>query len=241
MNQRSAQRPSPAAVWTQATWQFIQRWLPPPPACVAELGCGEAGGNVPALLAAGYLATGIDPEAPVGAAYRQVRFEDYRPRTPVDAVIASVSLHHVDDAGLALDHVAGALAPGGVIVAVEWISERFDDRTARWCFGRRPAGEDEAGAWLAGLQAEWTASGEEWGSFFGAWIGRHGLHSAAAIRRELDARFLAEHRSCGPYYFPDLMDVDEHAEQAAIDAGLISAGCFRYVGRTAQRNPGNAG
>lgn len=41
----------------------------------------------------------------------------------------------------------------------------------------------------------------------------------------------ATHLSTGPYYFPDLADADADAEQAAIDAGQIKAGCLRYAGR----------
>jgi hypothetical protein len=51
------------------------------------------------------------------------------------------------------------------------------------------------------------------------------------IRRELDVRFAVTHLSTGPYYFPDLPDGGAAAEQAAIDAGQIRAGCLRYAGR----------
>jgi len=105
------------AIWLAATWPFIRSQLPPPPARVIELGCGQAGGHVPALVQAGYDATGVDPEAPEGIAYRQAAFEGYWPENPADAVIASVSLHHVEDPGVALDHVGEVLGPDGTPVA----------------------------------------------------------------------------------------------------------------------------
>ena len=218
-------------VWLAASWPFIRGQLPPPPARVIELGCGPLGGHVPALIQDGYDATGVDPEAPEGPSYVRATFEEYRPEGPADAVVASVSLHHVDDPGVALDHVAEVLRPDGVLVVAEWISEDFDEAAARWCFRHQLRDQAEPGAWLGGMCARWAVSGLGWDSFFRAWLDEHGLHSAAVIRRELDARFTVTHLSTGPYYFPDLLDADAAAEQAAIDAGQIRAGGLRYAGR----------
>jgi SAM-dependent methyltransferase len=218
-------------VWLAATWPFVRGQLPPSPARVVELGCGPLGGHVPALIRAGYDATGIDPEAPEGPEYVRATFEEYCPEDPADAAVASLSLHHVDDLAVVLDHVAALLAARGVLVVVEWISEDFDEATARWCFRHQLRDEAEPGAWLAGLYAGWAASGLGWDAFFRAWLDEHGLHPAAAIRRVLDTRFAATHLSTGPYYFSDLPGADAAAEQAAIDAGQIRAGCLRYVGR----------
>jgi SAM-dependent methyltransferase len=218
-------------VWLSATWPFIRSQLPPPPARVIELGCGRVGGHIPALIRAGYDATGVDPEAPEGPAYRRIAFEDYRPDGPAGAVIASVSLHHVDDPGTVLDRVADVLDPDGIVVVIEWISEDFDEATARWCFGRELREPDEPGGWLAVLYTDWGASGLSWDDFFRGWLEHHGLHPASVIHRELEARFAVTHLSTGPYYFHDLLDADALAEQAAIDAGQLRAGCLRYAGR----------
>lgn len=218
------------AVWLAATWPFVRGQLPAPPARVIELGCGPVGGHVPALVRAGYDATGVDPEAPEGAPYRRVAFEEYRPDDAGHAVVASVSLHHVASPGAVLDHVAEVLRPEGVLIVVEWISEDFDEATARWCFRHRLRDESEPGAWLSRQRAEWDASGLSWDAYFRARLDEHGLHPASAIRRELEARFTASHLSTGPYYFAELLDADAAAEQAAIDAGQIRAGCLRYAG-----------
>lgn len=223
------------AIWLAATWPFVRSQLPSPPAAVAELGCGPVGGHVPALLRAGYGATGVDPEAPGGPQYRQLAFEDYRPQSPLDAVVASVSLHHVADLGTVLDHVAAALHPGGVVVAVEWFSEKLDERTARWCFGHQLRDPAEPDAWLAGIRDEWHGSGTGWDVFWRGWREEHGLHPAAEILRALHSRFVTVHESTAAYYFPDLLGTDVGGEQAAIDAGDITAGCLRYAG---QRSPG---
>jgi len=239
-HEHTARDTSADVAWLAATWPFVHGQLPPPPARVIELGCGPAGGHVPALIRAGYDATGVDPEAPEGPAYVRATFEEYRPEGPADAVVASVSLHHVADPAIVVDRIAELLAPDGVLVVVEWISEDFDEGTARWCFRHQLRDEAEPGAWLGGMYTGWAASGLGWDAFFQAWLDEHGLHSAGAIRRALDARFAVTHLSTGPYYFPDLPDADVAAEQAAIDAGQISAGCLRYAGRVRPAAPGRA-
>ena len=221
--------------WLAATWPFVRGQLPPPPARLIELGCGPAGGHVPALIRAGYDATGVDPEAPEGPAYVRATFEEYRPDDPADAVVASLSLHHVDDPAVVVGQIAERLVPDGALVVVEWISEDFDEATARWCFRHRLRDQAEPGAWLGEIHTGWVASGLGWDAYLRAWLDEHGLHDAAAIRRALDARFAVTHLSTGPYYFPDLPDADAAAEQAAIDAGQIRAGCLRYAGRVRPR------
>jgi SAM-dependent methyltransferase len=218
-------------IWLAATWPLVRAQLPGPPAGIIEIGCGEAGGHIPALLDAGYRAVGIDPEAPPGPGYRAIPFQQYRPAEPVDAVLASLSLHHVADLGEVLDQVAGALRPGGTVVVIEWGWETFDEPTARWCFGQALRDEQEHGTWLAGLRAQWTDSGLPWPEFCRDWAQGHGLHPLAAIQAALADRFTTIHESRGPYYFPDLAGIGPAGEQAAIDDGRIRAGCLRYAGR----------
>jgi SAM-dependent methyltransferase len=225
---------TPDEIWLAATWPFVRGQLPPPPAAVTEIGCGSSGGHVPALLRAGYQATGVDPEAPAGPEYQPVRFEDYHPPHLVAAVVASVSLHHVDDISAALDHVTRMLAPGGRIIVVEWASEDFDEATARWCFGHQLADPAQPGAWLAELRAQWKESGLAWPEFHAGWLAQHSLHPAANIQRELASRFIIAGESRGPYYFPDLADASPEAEQAAISSGTIKAGSLQITGKTRQ-------
>ena len=123
------------------------------------------------------------------------------------------------------------MRPHGVLVIIEWISEAFDEATARWCFRHHLRDPGEPGAWLAELNAERAASGLPWEAFFRGWLDHHHLHPAAAIRKELADRFVTAHQSTGPYYFPDVLDADAATEQAAIDAGGIQPGCLRYAGQ----------
>jgi SAM-dependent methyltransferase len=221
---------TPDERWLAALWPSVRAPLPAPPARVLEIGCGHAGGFVPMLQAAGYAATGIDPEAPDGPGYRQVEFERYQASQPADAIIACTSLHHVADLGQVLDLVAAALAAAGVAVVVEWARERFDEATARWCFDRLPAPGDDRG-WLNDRYEQWQASGRPWDVYCRSWADGEGLHAGGDIVRELQARFDTGELSYGAYFFADLRGTGEADELAAIDAGQIRANRIQYHGR----------
>jgi SAM-dependent methyltransferase len=223
-------RMTPDDPWLGAVWPFVRSQLPPAPARVLEVGCGTVGGFVPALLDDGYQALGVDPQAPGGPDYRRIEFEQYEPPHPMECVVASLSLHHVADLDEALDRLEALLAPGGVLVVVEWAWERFDEATARWCFARLdpPAPGAEPG-WLHKHQERWVASGQHWNDYYSTWASQEGLHPGDEIMRGLDARFNRQVYTEGRYFFPDLADTSEAEEQAAIDAGLIQAGGIRYA------------
>jgi SAM-dependent methyltransferase len=215
---------SAAERWLAATWPVVRRDLPEPPATVVELGCGPLGGFVPMLLGQGYDAIGIDPNAPDKAPYRRAEFEHADLPPSVDALVASTSLHHVADPAEVIDRIAQIVRPGGVVVVVEWASERFDEQTARWCFER--IGSDES--WLRKLRDEWRESGLDWHDYFRGWLERERLHSGATLVGILDDRVERQRLDYGPYFFTGL--VHEGDEQAAIDDGRIQAGRIDYVG-----------
>jgi len=197
-----------------------------------EIGCGPLGGFVPAARTLGYAAEGVDPEAPDEPGYRRIEFEDYPVRKPFDAVVACTSLHHVADLDLVLDRIRAALAPGGVLVVVEWARERFDTATAEWCFARldRRVHGAEAAGWLHRRRDEWLASGLSWPDYAAAWAAAEALHTGEQILAGVDVRFDRRLSSTGPYFFPDLADTTEADEQAAIDRAEIRANGIRYVG-----------
>ena len=245
---------TPDERWLAANWPFVRTHLPAPPVRVVEIGCGPRGGFVPMLESAGYQATGIDPEAPAGSSYRQVEFESFEAPGPVDAIVASASLHHVADLAVVLDQVKALLVPDGRVVIVEWAHERFDEATARWCFARlpesgehyaRPPEPDEHHArlpepgeyhsWLNHRRAEWRESGQPWADYLRSWAQAGGLHSGQDILAALGTMFNSEPVTYGPYFFADLAGTSEADEQAAIDAGLIQANRIQYTGRPRSR------
>jgi SAM-dependent methyltransferase len=220
-----------AKLWLEELWPLVRPHLPAPPAEVVEIGCGGLGGFVPMLRAGGYEAVGVDPEAPEGAEYRRAEFERVEPFCDLDAVVASTSLHHVDDPAEVLDRVASFLTPGGTVVVVEWASEEFDEPTAEWCFRR--LGPDEEPGWLHRRRDEWKASAKPWNEYLREWAQREGVHSSATLLRLLDERFDRQELARGPYFFADLAATTPEDEQAAIDTGQIRATRVDYVGRLA--------
>lgn len=226
---------TPDERWLAAVWPWVRGRLPAPPARVLEIGCGPLGGFVPMLRPAGYVAVGVDPDAPEGPWYQRAEFGSHAVPWPADAVVACTSLHHVAGLGEVLDRVAMALAPGGALVVVEWARERFDVATARWCFARLAADEEEPG-WLHRCHTGWRASGQPWESYLKAWAEEERLHAGRDILRELRARFDTDHVGYGPYFFAELAGTSEAGEQAAIDAGEIQATRIQYLGR--RRRPG---
>jgi SAM-dependent methyltransferase len=224
----------PDEVWLAASRRLIFGQLPSAPARVVELGCGPFGGHVPALIEAGYHAVGIDPEAPEGAAYLKRSFEEYDGDAgSVDALVASLSLHHVEDLGGVLDRIAALLRTGGTVAVVEWSSEHFDSATARWCFERLPEEVPEDDGWLHRKKSGWEESGLPWEEYLTGWLKEHGIHPAVTILKELEKRFTTEHIDRGPYYFPELANTSEADEQAAIDAGEIQPTRVLYIGKKA--------
>jgi 2-polyprenyl-3-methyl-5-hydroxy-6-metoxy-1,4-benzoquinol methylase len=97
---------------------FMLRQLPPRPARVLEVGCGD--GQLARTLAAhGYAVVGIDPNAPANDLFQAVALEEFRDPGAFDAVVASRSLHHIADLADTLDRIAGLLSPGGRLIVHE--------------------------------------------------------------------------------------------------------------------------
>jgi SAM-dependent methyltransferase len=214
--------------WLAATWPVVRDALPAPPARVVELGCGTLGGHVPLLREAGYDALGVDPEAPDGPEYRRVEFERLEdPPREAAAIVASASLHHVEDPRQVLDAMGRALAPGGRVIVVEWDWEAFDRTTADWCFGRLGPG---AGGWLRRHRDAWAASRTSWDDYLRGWAEEHRIHPARELLALLAERFRLDPPVRGPYFFADLEGTTEDDEARAIEGGEIRAARVDVVG-----------
>jgi SAM-dependent methyltransferase len=186
----------------------------PPAGRVLEVGCGS-GDLARSVDAAGYEVLAIDPEAPEGAIFQRVTLEELGDVGPFDAVVASRSLHHIEDLRAALDKIA-TLAP--LIVLDEFAWDRLDGPTAQWFDGQRRALE-AAGHEPESLEEDWEAEHAD-------------LHGYRAMRRELDARFEERYFAWTAYLYRYLGGpATRELEQAVIDAGAINALGFRYAGR----------
>jgi SAM-dependent methyltransferase len=207
---------------SQSTFlEFASEHLPPPPARVLDVGCGQ-GELTTALAAAGYDALGIDPVAPHGDNFRRLKLADLDETERFDGVVAAYSLHHIHDLDAGLERIAGLLPPGGVLVVDEFGWDRLDETTLDWLYGQRralaAAGHGEAPASRDELQRKWEAE-------------HLGLHGFEALRDGLDARFDEQQFEWVPHLHRTLAGVATAVlEQALIDAGAIQALGFRYAG-----------
>jgi SAM-dependent methyltransferase len=139
---------------------FVLSQLPPTPARVLEVGCGE-GDLARSVATAGYDVLAIDPEAPHGAIFRRTTIEAFDDPGPYDAVVASLSLHHVADLGAALDKLVGLLR--GPLILNEHAWDRLEPMTREW------ADEHEGlhgyGAMRTELDARFVERFFEWRSY----------------------------------------------------------------------------
>jgi SAM-dependent methyltransferase len=108
---------------------FVLSQLPAPPRRVLEVGCG-AGELARTLADAGHDVVAIDPEAPEGPIFRRVSIEKLDDPGPFDAVVASLSLHHVRDLGAALDKLVRLLE--GPLILNEFAWDRREPMTTEW-------------------------------------------------------------------------------------------------------------
>jgi SAM-dependent methyltransferase len=213
----------PEAEYQRRVAAFVREQLPPSPASVLEVGCGE-GDLARELDAAGYKVVAIDPDAPSGSIFRAVKLEDFDGSGPFDGVVASLSLHHIHDLGAAVDKIATLVEPGGLLVLNEWDRERFQGKTARWYFHQR-----QALAALGRENAELEPTFDDW---WPEWRDRRSdVHPYAAMRPELDRRFSERLFEWVPYLYGYRLGGEvEPLERALIESGEIEAVGFRYVG-----------
>lgn len=203
--------------------EFLSSHVPPPPARVLEVGCGD-GDLARALADRGFEVTAIDPHAPEGALFQRVTFESFQATQEFDAVVASVSLHHIEDIAGALDKTLSLLSPTGVLVLEEFAKEHFAGATARWYFDQRRS-LAEAGATGAGITEDFEAWERESKA-------RHAdMHPASLIRAELSSRFAERFFEWTPYLYSwRLDDALEPLERRLIAEGAINATGLWYVG-----------
>lgn len=199
-----------------ATFVFDQ--LPPPPGRVLEVGCGDAGGLVEALVERGYDALGVDPRAPLGARFVQAEFEELEDGE-WDAVVAGRVLHHVNPLGAGLDRLA-AFAP--LLVVDEFASDRIDAAAQDWYEGQhrllRATGAEPFG----------PANLDDWRE-------RHpGLHPHDLLLRELRARYDELVLEWVPYLWHWLGGPSSAGlEHTLVDTGAIPAIGYRWAGTRA--------
>ena len=194
---------------------FVLSHLPPSPARVLEVGCGDEGGLVPDLVERGYDVIGVDPSAPRGDRYLRAEFQEVAEDLtvePWDVVLAARVLHHVDplDDGVAL---LARLAP--LLLVDEFAPDLIVGAAQEWYEKRRAA----AGDVKAPVRID-------------DWRSRHpGLHGHETVLGALRSHYEERELVWVPYFHRWLgSSAVETEERAAIAEGVIPAVGWRWVG-----------
>jgi SAM-dependent methyltransferase len=114
--------------------KFIERSLPAGPARVLDVGCGT-GELADSLRGKGYDVTAIDIDPALESSSVQIAdIGDYHDE-PFDAVIFSLSFHHVRDVGTAVNQARSLLRAEGILIVDEFAWERADQAIADAFYG----------------------------------------------------------------------------------------------------------
>jgi SAM-dependent methyltransferase len=139
--------------------EFVLSQLPRPPRRVLEVGCG-AGDLATGLDVAGYDVVAVDPEAPDGPIFLRTTIEAFDDPGRFDAVVASRSLHHVEDLGSVLDKLVRLLGGAGPLILNEFAWDRREPMTPEW--EEEHAGLHGYGAMRGELDARFEERFFEW-------------------------------------------------------------------------------
>jgi SAM-dependent methyltransferase len=175
---------------------FITRSLPPAPARVLDVGCGD-GALADRLRGSGHAVTAIDidPElARPGVRIADIcGFHD----EPFDAVVFSLSLHHVSDLGCALNAAGRLLAGSGRLIIDEFAHEAADAAIADRYFGS------------AGSLRRWREK-------------HRPLHTGTAMVEAVARRFTMRSIERVPYLYRYLEDESLRSAESVLGLQLIA-------------------
>ena len=193
---------------------------------VLDVGCGD-GSVVTELVANGIDATGVDPNAPTGRAFRQEQFEDHDAE-PYDVIFASVSLHHLPEPTVTSATLARLSRPGTIALVREFDRDLLDHLpTLQWWLDTQRALDPET---------KLPATADEFRPTWRAQMDSHVLHWATVEKSLLDAGFDCKSFQPVPYLARwALGDEWRDSEIAAIAEGSIRQIGVRWTGiRTTQ-------
>lgn len=214
---------------TRPVSEFVQSSLCSPPGEVLEVGAGR-GDLALRLINTGYDVTAIDPSGSNDGLVRPVALSEFNVSRGFDAVVASRTLHHIENLQAAINKLHRFTSVGGIVILHDFGWERVDVPTGRWLHSiiRQRSRRNS--------EAPLEASFPDW---FAQWRSEHAhLHRSTemldALREKFNERCYAE---C-PYLAAEYVDVNPdlvEAEVSNIEDGAIKAAGFRFVGERLER------
>lgn len=176
---------------------FIAQCLPPAPARVLDVGCGD-GLLADELRSLGYSVTAIDIDPELERPGVRIAdicgFQD----KPYDVVVFSLSLHHVDDLGCALNSASRLLTASGRLVVDEFAHEAADAAIADRYFG------------AAGSLLRWREK-------------HRSLHTGTAMVEAVARRFSLRSIMRVPYLYRYLEDESLHSAESVLGLQLVAS------------------
>ncbi len=200
---------------------FVRASLPPSPARVLEVGAGD-GELAVALRDAGYDVLAIDPAGSSPGVEPISLAELDEPAGSFDAVVAVVSLHHVDPLPEASSKLAALLRDGGCLIVDEFDIGALDERAVGWWSQQRAAAGHDHPHDPSSIVAEM----------------RSHLHSLSSIQDELGRHFVLGQPIRSAYLYRwHLPHGLREPEEQLIGAGALPATGARLLG-TVRRSDG---
>jgi SAM-dependent methyltransferase len=204
----------PGAVLAAEVLAFVRASLPAPPGRVLEVGAGD-GELATALRDAGYDVLAIDPAGDSPGVEPIALAQVDEPPGSFDAVVAVVSLHHVNPLPEASSKLAALLRDGGRLIVDEFDIGALDERATRWWADQRAtAGHDhphDPSSTVAEMQSH--------------------LHSLSTIEAELGRKFVLGQPVRGAYLYRwHLPHGLREPEEQLIAAGALPATGARLLG-----------
>jgi SAM-dependent methyltransferase len=231
--------------WAERTVSFIKSVLPRPGAKILDVGAGD-GTLTLGLRAAGYDVFPIDSSEKAveraranGVSVLRTDVRELELTDRFDAVLFSMSAHHVQPFEPALERVHSLLQPGGQIILEEFDTEAADETSARWFYGaqrilaaadlfREPVGGAED--WVKNPLKVWREDHEHDGV---------PLSTGEEMLVKVGSRFEITSVERGPYFFRYLAAQAEKAGRPseglsrnlfALEKQLIAAQYLRPLG-----------
>jgi SAM-dependent methyltransferase len=196
----------PSDVPTLETLAFVRAHLPPPPARILEVGCGD-GALAYRLQTLGYRLVAIDASAKAiaraverGLDARVVQWPDFE-EAPFDVVMFTRSLHHIRPLDQAVARAKHLLTEQGRVVVEDFAFSEIAPLAAEWLYqilailSETRVLRSDGGGFAAQLLRE--------GGGLAAWQAAHDphLHTADAMLTCLRHYFPAVEATTAPYLY----------------------------------------